>query len=97
MSSKIFNEHKDEIRDYCVKNNLSFNSLCESPWCYDNEELNILQNDSDTEREKLGMKDNIPIPTVLKIFLDGGKLRFAQTEGTRRYLGVEGEAKLRVA
>jgi hypothetical protein len=54
MASKIFKLHKDEIKAYCVKNDLSFNKLCESPCQYDNEELIILRSEIDPERGKLG-------------------------------------------
>jgi hypothetical protein len=91
MASKIFTEHKKEIREYCAENNLSFDELCASPWCYDNEELIIQRNERDPERAKLGLADNIPTPSTLEIYLEDGKLRFEQTDITRKYLGVEEE------
>jgi hypothetical protein len=89
MSSKIFKEREDEIRNYCVENNLSFDKLCESPWCYDNEELIIQRSERDPERAKLGLMDNIPTPSTLEIYLENGKLRFEQTDITRKYLGAD--------
>ncbi|MDR2694102.1 MAG: hypothetical protein LBB74_07800 [Chitinispirillales bacterium] len=91
MASKIFKEHKNEIKEYCVENKLSFDKLCESPWCYDNEEIIIQRNERDPERAKLGLADNIPTPSTLEIYLENGKLRFEQTEHTRKYLGAEEE------
>jgi len=91
MSSKIFKAFKNEIKDYCKKNNLSFDKLCDSPWCYDDEELIIQRNEPDPERGKLGLMDNIPTPSVLEIYLENGKLRFVQTDITRKYLGMPEE------
>jgi len=93
VTGRIFKKFNNEIKAYCAENDLSFDRLCKSPCCFDNEELNILMNDSDPEREKLGLMDNIPIPTVLKILHENGKLRFVQTEHTREYLGTEEENK----
>ncbi len=93
MASKIFKAHKDEIRDYCVKNDLSFDKLCTSPCCYDDEELIILWDSHNLERAKLGLMDDIPMPSILEIYLENGKLRFVQTDITRKYLGVSEESK----
>jgi hypothetical protein len=93
VAGKIFKEHKDEIRGYCYANNLSFDRLCKSPCCFDNEVLIIQRSGLDPERAKLGLKDNIPTPTTLEIYLENGKLRFVQTEHTRKCLGVTEEAK----
>jgi hypothetical protein len=89
MASRIFEEHKDEIRGYCFKSNLSFDKLCESPWCYNNKRLVIQKSEPDPERAKLGLADNIPTPSTLEIYLEDGKLRFEQTDITRKYLGAE--------
>jgi len=45
----------------------------------------------------LGLMDNTPSTITLKIFLENGKLRFEQTEHTRKYLGDEHKAGRRVA
>jgi len=91
MTSKIFKEHKDKIREYCVNNNLSFDKVCSFPWSYDNEELIVLWDSHNPEREKLGLMDDILMPSVLEIYLENGKLRFVQTDITRKYLGVQEE------
>jgi len=93
MASKLFKEHKKAIREYCVVNNLDFNAVCESPWCYDNESLIVQCNEPDPEREKLGLADNIPTPSTLEIYFENGKLRFVQTAITHKYLGVRKESK----
>jgi len=92
MASKIFKEHKDKIRNYCAKNNLSYDKLRTSPCCYDDEELIILRSESDPEREKLGLKDNIPTPSTLEIYLENGNLRFVQTDITHKYLAAADES-----
>ncbi|MDR2694386.1 MAG: hypothetical protein LBB74_09275 [Chitinispirillales bacterium] len=89
VEGKIFNKHRDEIKNYCTENNLSFVRLCKSPCCYDNEELIIQRNEPDPERAKLGLADNIPTPSTLEIYLEDGNLRFEQTDITRKYLGAE--------
>jgi hypothetical protein len=89
VEGRIFKEHKDEIREYCVKNNLSFDRLCKSPCGYNNEVLFIQRSGRDPERAKLGLMDNIPTPVTLEIYLENGKLRFEQTDITRKYLGAE--------
>jgi len=91
VTGKIFKEHKDEIRKYCKENSLSFDRLCKSPCGFNNEVLFIQRNERDPERAKLGMMDDIPTPTVLEIYLENGKLRFVQTDITRKYLGVPEE------
>jgi len=89
MTSRIFKEYNDEIRNYCNENNLCFDRLRKSPCCYDDEELIILRSERDPERENLGLMDNIPTPATLEIYLEGGKLRFVQTEYTYRLLADE--------
>jgi len=93
ITGRIFRKYKDEIRDYCVENGLSFDRLCKSPCCFDNGELIILENDSDPEREALGLMDNIPMLSTLEIYLENGKLRFVQTDITYKYLGEPKELK----
>jgi len=89
MTNKIFKEFKDEIRNYCDKNNLSFDRLRKSPCCYDDEELIIQRSERDHEREKLGLMDNVPTPATLEIYLENGRLRFMQTKYTHLLLADE--------
>jgi len=91
MVSKLFKEHKNVIKEYCDKSGLDFDKMCESPWCYNNESLIVQCNESNPERAKLGLMDDIPTPVVLEIYLENGKLRFVQTDITRKYLGVSEE------
>jgi hypothetical protein len=89
VTGRIFRTYKDEIKAYCAKNNLSFDKLCESPCSFNNKVLLILETESYPEREKLGLADNIPMRISLGIYLEDGKLRFEQTDITRKYLGAE--------
>jgi len=91
VTGRIFKDHKDEIREYCVENNLSFDRLCKSPCGFNNDVLFIQRNERNPERAKLGMMDDIPTPTVLEIYLENGNLRFVQTDITYKYLGVPEE------
>jgi hypothetical protein len=47
-----------------------------------------LRSESDPEREKLGLMDDIPTPATLEIYLENGSLRFVQTDITHKYLAV---------
>jgi len=91
VTGRIFKKYTNEIRAYCAENNLSFDRLCKSPCGFNNEVLFIQRNERDPERAKLGLMDDIPTPVVLEIYLENGKLRFVQTDITRKYLGASEE------
>jgi len=93
ITGRIFKRYREDIRAYCAENDLSFDRLCKSSCCFDNEELIILESDSDPEREALGLMDDIPMRSTLEIYLENGKLRFVQTDITRKYLGAWEESK----
>ncbi|GBU20441.1 hypothetical protein R80B4_00319 [Fibrobacteres bacterium R8-0-B4] len=86
MPSKIFRKHTSEIREYCEENELSYDKLVEAGGSYTDEWLFIQY--FDPEEGEMGLLDETPAPITLKIFLENGKLRFEQTEHTRKYLGV---------
>jgi len=89
---KIFKEYTGAIKKYCAQNGLSFDKLRASPYSYGKfdgvDDLIILRKESDPEREKLGLKDNIPTPSTLEIYLENGNLRFVQTDITHKYLAA---------
>lgn len=89
MRNKIAMDYEREIKNYCNANGLSYDKIRTSPCCYDDEELIILDPSSDPEREALGLMDNIPMSATLEIYLENGKLRFEQTDITRKYLGAD--------
>jgi len=84
--AKIIVTYKKEIEEYCVENNLSVEKVFRAPRCYDHKSL-ILQH-HDPEKGKMGMLDETPAAVTLAVFLEDGKLRFEQTEHTRKYLGA---------
>jgi len=93
--AKIILKYKKEIEEYCAENNLSIEKVFHSPRCYDHESL-IFQH-VDHEKGKLGLLDETPAAVTLAIFLENGKLRFEQTEHTRKYLGAVDKTGRRVA
>ncbi|GBU20367.1 hypothetical protein R80B4_00244 [Fibrobacteres bacterium R8-0-B4] len=97
MDEIVIKHHKAEVERYCIENNLSPEKFFNSAGSCDKTSLFILGKGDDPKRAKLGLADNVPLPVALEIYLENGKLRFEQTEHTRKYLGVEDEAKLRVA
>jgi hypothetical protein len=93
MKCKIAKKYESEIKDYCAKNNLSFDKMRTSPCCWDDSELIILHHDP--EKGKEWILDETPMPATLEIYLENGNLRFVQTDITHKYLGVAGEAEER--
>ena len=90
---KFIKSHEAEIRRYCVENNLSFSKLISSSLSWGAEDVFVLYNDRDPEKEKLGLMDDSRMPILLEIYLENGKLRFVQTDITHKYLGVDRETK----
>jgi len=84
---KITEEYKAEIEKYCAENNLSADKLFSSYFSASRNDLFVL-GEGDPERGKLGLADNVPLPIALEIYLENGKLRFEQTEHTRKHLGA---------
>jgi hypothetical protein len=87
---EIVNKHRVDVERYCIENNLSSEKFFKSPCSCDKTSLYILGR-GDPERAKLGLADNVPLPIALEIYLENDKLRFEQTEHTRKYLGAEEE------
>jgi hypothetical protein len=88
MRCKLIENHEAAIRQYCEKNDLSYNTLITSILSWDDKEVFVFDSTSDPERERRGLADNIPMTIVLEIYLENGKLRFEQTEHTHKYLGA---------
>jgi len=87
-----------EIEKYCLDNGLSADKFHGTTISYNNEEGHaFILGEGDPERGKLGLMDNVPLPVALEIYLENGKLRFEQTEHTRKFLGTEDETGRRVA
>jgi hypothetical protein len=93
---EIINERRAEVEQYCAENNLSSEKIFKSPGSCDKTSMFIL-GEGDPERAKLGLADNVPLPIALEIYLENGKLRFEQTEHTRKLLGAADKVGRRVA
>ncbi|GBU20544.1 hypothetical protein R80B4_00422 [Fibrobacteres bacterium R8-0-B4] len=94
---KIFEKYKKEIEGYCTENSLLADRVFSSACSYNDTRVVLQHPELNTVESAKGLADNVPAKVTLFIFLENGKLRFEQTEHTRRYLGVEDEAKRRVA
>ena len=81
---KLFQKWQNEIKDYCLMNNLDFEKAKKMPKSWGKNDI-ALQYVDDTEGE-LGLLDETPAPVVLWIRKSGDKLVFEQTEHTRKYL-----------
>jgi hypothetical protein len=81
--SVILNEYKPEIEEYCKRNMLSVYQIYHSSFSGNNEEGRVfILGEGDPSRAHLGMLDDVPLPVLLEIYLENGKLRFVQTEHT---------------
>jgi hypothetical protein len=83
---RIIEKRRDEIKRYCKENGLSVDKLLSSSGT-ETDEWVFLQH-LEPEDGVLGLLDETPADITLKIFLENGKLRFEQTEHTRKYLGA---------
>ncbi|MCL2218434.1 MAG: hypothetical protein FWC23_00470 [Chitinispirillia bacterium] len=85
-SSIIIRNYRPEIEKYCEDNAISASKVFSS-WISGNNTIGrvAILGPGDPERGELGMLDDVPLPVVLKIFLENGKLRFEQTEHTYLY------------
>jgi len=95
MPHQFLKTYRSEIEQYCEENNLLTNKVFSSPSAGNKEEM-ILQH-FDPEKGKLGLLDETPGAVTLWLFLENGKLRFEQTEHTRKYLGAADKTGRRVA
>lgn len=87
---KRFEEWKGEIKDYCAKNNLSFEKA-QKMVKGSNKTTLILQYynpNAESVKKGLGLLDETPMPVVLWITKQGDMLNFEQTEYTKQYLGM---------
>jgi len=91
VGCKIIENYSREIEKYCEDNNLSASKVFNSGTCFNNAAGRLLVTgpSPNPERGKLGLRDNVPLPVTLEIYLENGKLRFRQTEHTYRLLADE--------
>ena len=92
MASKILKEYAGAIKNYCAATGLSFDKLCASSYCYGDYDL-IFQYEDMENDGKPWILDETPMPVILEIYLENGKLRFVQTDITHKHLGVDRETE----
>ncbi|MBO5060245.1 MAG: hypothetical protein J6C82_04960 [Clostridia bacterium] len=87
---KRFEEWKDEIKEYCDSNSLSFDKATKMVQSSSKDMLLLQYFDSEAESVKkgLGLLDETPMPAVLWVIKKGNALEFEQTEYTRKYLSL---------
>jgi len=89
MRCEILKNYEAEVQRYCVDNLLSYSKLINSSLSWNKRGLVAQYNDRDPKKEALGLMDNTPMPVLLEIYLENGRLRFVQTDITHKYLGVD--------
>lgn len=87
---KLFNDWSVQIKEYCDKNNLSFEKAqkMSKSWGKNNIALQYYNPDGESVKKGLGLLDETPMPVVLWITKDGEKLVFEETEYTKKYLAM---------
>jgi hypothetical protein len=94
---KIFESYKKEIEAYCAENNLLANKVFRSACSFNDTRVVLQYPEFNTTESAKGLADDVPAKVTLLIFLENGKLRFEQTEHTRKFLGVADKTGRRVA
>lgn len=87
----LFEEWQNEIKAYCIKNNLSFEKAERMSKSQSKNDLALqyFNPESESVKKGLGLLDETPMPVVLWITKNGDSLRFEQTEYTHKYLSVD--------
>lgn len=87
---KRFEEWKEEIKEYCEKNKLSFDKATRMVQSSNKTMLLLQYFDPECESVKKGsgLLDEAPMPAVLWITKHGDNLEFEQTEFTQQYLSL---------
>jgi len=85
---KIFEKYYEEIMKYCEENNLDSNKIFKSAKSYNNELVFLQKPDAKELKKEDRWRCDIPATITLKMFANGDKLKFEQTEYTRQYLSL---------
>lgn len=85
---KLFDEWSKDIEQFCNANNYSFAKASKLSQSWGKDKLALSYYDPSSDRGKLGLLDDTPMPLVLMISKEKGKLHFRQTEHTRKYLMI---------
>ncbi len=88
---KRFDEWEDEIKKYCLENDLSFEKAKSMAQSSNKTTLLLQYFDPDAEcvKKGLGLLDETPMPVVLWITKIGDSLNFEQTAYTKQYLAAK--------
>lgn len=86
MVCNLFEEWSEEIKRFCQQNNYSFEKAKDLSKCWGNNILALQYYKYDPVKAKEGLRDETPLPLVLMIRKEAGKLVFEQTEYTKQYL-----------
>ncbi len=82
---KLFDDWSTDIRDFCKKNDFSFEKAMQLSQNWGKDFLTLAYHDP--EKGSMGLLDDTPMPVVLLISKQpDGSLKFEQTEHTRKYL-----------
>jgi len=84
---ELMKSHKKEIQNYCGANGLSVEKVFSASRCW-HKDWEVLQHYDPVLGEK-GLLDETPMPVMLEIYIENGKLHFKQTEHTYRLLADE--------
>ncbi|MGN1478853.1 MAG: hypothetical protein ACI4XH_03730, partial [Acutalibacteraceae bacterium] len=76
----------NEIENYCNENQLSFEKLQEMSKVYSKDFLAFQYFGDPKNYSNEGLNDETPLPVVLIINIENSKVKFAQTEFTKKYL-----------
>ena len=85
-----FDEWSNEIKQYCIENNLDFEKVKKMSQSSNKTTLlfQFFDENSDSVKKGLGLLDETPMPPVLWITKKGDRLEFEQTEYTQKYLAI---------
>ena len=86
MVCNLFDEWSEDIKQFCLKNNYNFEKAKKMSKCWGNNMLALQYYKYDPLKAKEGLRDETPLPLVLMIKKESGKLIFEQTEFTSQYL-----------
>lgn len=81
---KLFVQHEEEIRRYCMSHGLDFEKAKRMCKCWGKNDLWLQYHDP--SKGKDGLRDETPAPIVLKMAVTDSGVVFEQTEYTKKYL-----------
>jgi hypothetical protein len=82
-----FNDYKNDIKDYCARNNIDFDKISTFPRGSGRDNLMFLYLDNQNKKT-LGLLDETPLPIVLMVRRKDNVLSFEQTENTKKYASL---------